>query len=152
MKKAFLFVISFVVLTTFSSFENKAPKSKFNQDNHANLSMKKWDIAFYVSVSASYNYDGCIVTITATIVFFFNESTYQLTGVGLSGNYNIEIDCTGPPIYYARRGSEVTFDINSHEVTNVNFPVTGNRVLDKLFSDTSFKQWFIDLTNNNNPK
>lgn len=145
-------MVCLVVFTVnlLSSFTMAKPTSTQKDREHQTELM--WDLAFYVPVSESYYYNGCTITITAVIVFYFNESTFQLTNVILADNYNIEIDCTGPPVYYTRSGSEITFDISSNEVSDVHFPVTGYRDIDDFFGNNGFKVWFLNLANNNMPK
>lgn len=118
---------------------------------HYNNIEKAEPFPVYVPVSETFYFGGCSINITTTIAFIFDDETYQLLGAALSGNYYIQINCGGPPSNYARSGSEISFDVSHGDVSDVHFPTTGIRDLDDLFSDTNFKNDFLEMVNNKKP-
>jgi|GEM_PF-3829294 len=67
-------------------------------------------------------------------------------------NKFITIDCGGPPLYYTRSGSEITFDVSNGSVTNVHLPTsTGDRALDDLYANATYKQQLVSIANSNKP-
>jgi hypothetical protein len=117
--------------------------------NRENATIKdEWVV--YVPINNTFYVDGCLITISQTIAYVFNESLI-LVAVGVSSPWNIEINCGGPTYFYTRPASDITFNVSNNDVTNVHFATTGNRNIDDVYSNANFKADYLDYIKDNIP-
>lgn len=141
-----MFTISILV-----SFANNLPNNVYINSLNKNSFNKNLLLVHAVPVSSSFSVDGCQITITTTVIFVFDDQTFQLIAVGLSGNYFIEIDCGGGGMFFTRTASDFSFEVENGRISNIQIATTGNNNLDKIYVSEEFRKSLKNIIEANNP-
>ena len=149
MKKLIFIGVLIFICFTQTSF-TKASNEKFKPDKEQ-LYAKNMPYVVYVPISNTFQLGGCSITVTQTLVYIFNNN-FILTDIGVLPNWNITVNCGGPPSSFARSASDMTFVISNGEASDVNFATTGIKTLDDVYENSSFKTQYLDYVRSNTPK
>ena len=140
LKFSLLFVAA-TILTSATPESNSSSSTSFNQPS-------KTKVPYYIPVnmSTTFQFDGCAVTISQTLIYVLHETTFQVLAVYAVNNIHLTIDCgTHNPFLYEIRPGDLIIDVSSGTVTDVDFTSQTDDTVNNIITDIDFlndyKNW-----------